>query len=110
MIPASDRLLRLLRSLSPVEAENRLMRVSDREIALSMRFLSQCDRAYLFSLVAAPKRRRIQDELALHKRLVIRPDQYQRTIDHLVELLGQERYSGSIRSYLRPLRDGRRKR
>ena len=82
------------------------MRISDREIALSMRYMKDADRSLLLALVAPEKRKRIMSELLLHKRLVIRADQYRKAIEHLIGLIKEERYGGSLGSYLRPVRRG----
>ncbi len=59
----NDRLAAALRALPPVEAQNRLMRLGDREIALSMMYMKMKDRGALLALLPAPKARRIADEL-----------------------------------------------
>jgi DNA-binding transcriptional ArsR family regulator len=96
-----------LRSLPPVAAQNCLMRLGDREIALSMMYMRDRDRAELLALLPDPKARRILAEIALHRRLVIRYDQYVAAVEHVLAGL-EERSRGAFRSYLRPRRPDRR--
>ncbi len=100
-------LLRRLRALAPVQAENRLMRVSDREIALAIFAMGPQERGRILSILAVEKRRRVEQETRLLRRLAIRPEQRRTAIAHLIQLVGSERYTGSLSGYLRPLARGR---
>ena len=102
----NDRLVAALRALGPVEAQNRLMRLSDREIALSMMYMGDRDRGALLALLPAPKAERINSEMRLHRRLVIRYDQYVTAVESVLSSLEQQR-RGTFRSYLRPRRSDR---
>lgn len=118
MIDYTQRLLRRFRVLSPVEAQNRLMAIPDRELALSMMYMEQADRELLFSKISREKCRRIEDELRLQGHLKIRSDQYRRAIELVTARLtliarepttpvnppGHEPRPAPLRSYLRPLR------
>ncbi len=102
----NDRLVATLRSLAPVAAQNCLMRRGDREIALSMMYMRERDRAAVLALVPQAKARRILAEMSLHRRLVIRYDQYVTAVEHVMAGLG-DRSPGAFRSYLRPRRPER---
>lgn len=102
----NDRLASALRALGPVEAQNRLMRLGDREIALSMMYMSDRDRGALLALLPPPKAQRVHDEMVLHRRLVIRYDQYVTAVNAVLSSL-QESRRAAFRSYLRPRRPGR---
>ncbi len=102
----NDRLVATLRALGPVEAQNRLMRLGDREVALSMMYMRDRDRGELLALLPPPKARRVHDEMVLHRRLVIRYDQYVAAVGVVLASL-QESRPGAFRSYLRPRRPER---
>ena len=100
----NDALVRLLRALPPVAVQNRLMRVSDREIALSMMYMQDADRSLVFSRLAARKVARLREELTLHARLRITYEQYRRAVESVVEALQGEKRGEGLRSYIRPTR------
>jgi hypothetical protein len=102
----NDRLVRALHALPPVEAQNRLLRLGDREIALSMMYMRDRDRGALLGLLPAPKTRRIAEEIALHRRLAIRYDQYVAAVDAVLAAL-EARARTVFSSYLRPRRPDR---
>ncbi len=102
----NQRLVRALRGLPRVDAQNRLMRLGDREIALSMMYMADTDRAALLGLLPQPKIHRISQELALHRRLAIRYDQYTAAVEAVLASL-EERGRRVFRSYLRPRRPER---
>lgn len=99
-----QRLIRIIRSLPPEVAQNRLLRTSDRELALSMMYLDDNERASILSMVSMQKERRIQEELTLHERLHITYKQYRIAIEHVIEKLMTARGNSSFKSYLRPRR------
>lgn len=96
------RLMALLRGLSAVEAQNRLMAMTDREIALCMLYMSAGDRSFIGSLLAPAKARRIEEERRLHRRLAIRGDQYRKTVENVIVKVGGEGRAEGFRSYIRP--------
>jgi len=118
MVDYKLRLLRRVRALAPVEAQNRLMAIPDRELALSMMYMDGAERELLYSKLSREKRRRIEDELRLQEHLKIRYDQYRRAIELVTERLtpmprrpekpaSPPEYSprpAPLRSYLRPIR------
>ena len=93
-----------MRSLPSVDAHNRLMRMTDREIGLAMMYMDHADRNHLLALVPGLKARRVQDELALQERLTIRYDQYVAAVNHVVQMLQAGTGEKTFRSYLRPRR------
>ena len=106
LLTPNDRLLHALNGLPHVEAQNRLMRLGDREIALSMMYMRDRDRVALLALLPAPKARRVAEEIALHRRLVIRYDQYVSAVSAVVAAL-EARARTVFASYLRPHRPRR---
>lgn len=104
----NDRLLSLVRKMPEAEAQNRLMRIADREIAVSMMYMREHDIAALLSFVAPAKARRVREELALQRHLAVRYEQYRRTIANVIGQLERAGAATPLRSYLRP-RSGQRK-
>ena len=100
----NDALVRLLRALPSVTVQNRLMRTSDREIALSMMYMQDADRSLVFGRLASGKVSRIRDEIALHGRLRITYDQYRRAVESVVKALQEGSRGDGLRSYIRPTR------
>lgn len=94
-------LLHLIRTSDPVVVQNALMRASDREVAMSMRFMepSECDD--VLSKVARSKARRIEEERLLQEHLRIRNDQYESAVTRVIDLLSG-RKARSVQSYIRP--------
>ncbi len=102
----NDRLVAALHALGAVEAQNSLMRLGDREIALAMMYMRDKDRGALLALLPVPKAQRITSEMRLHRRLVIRYDQYVTAVESVLASL-EQRGRAAFRSYLRPRRPER---
>ncbi|HUX12379.1 MAG TPA: hypothetical protein VMW87_05085 [Spirochaetia bacterium] len=121
MIDYTKRLLQLVKTLSPVDRQNRLMATPDRELALAMMYMDEPDRKKFLSVVSIAKRRRIEDELRLESHLSIRYEHFRRAMEavmvrlyHSATSVGDAASPGSsngrpapLRSYLRPRRDRR---
>jgi hypothetical protein len=97
------RLLKLLRSMPASEVQNRLMRITDREIAVSLLYLVQDERRYVLSFLGGAKRRRVEEEVEYTDRMRIRYPQYRIMIENVIAQLGGSG-GGPLRSYLRPVR------
>jgi len=98
-----ERLLKLLRNLPAAEAQNRLMRISDRELAICMLYMDPPNRGRLLGLLGSAKRQRVSQETGYVSHLRLRYPQYRQVIEKVIGVLsGYER--GSIRSYIRPVR------
>ncbi len=100
----NDILVRRLRSLPKVLVQNGLMRTGDRQIALSMMYMRDTERAYVFSLLPHAKVSRIQEELKLQNRLRITYDQYKKAVAAVSEGIARDRGTDSVKSYIRPVR------
>ena len=101
-------LVRKLGSLSKVVVQNRLMRVSDREIALSMMYMEDADRGRIFSILAPKKVVRIREELALISRLRVTYEQYSKAISSVTSVVEGEARETGLKSHIRPMPKGRR--
>ncbi len=99
------RLLKLLRLLPPAEVQNRLMRMSDREIAVSLLYLVREERNFLLSFLGGEKRRRVEEEIIYTDKMRIRYPQYRTMIESVIEQLSGSA-KGPLRSYLKPISRG----
>lgn len=93
----------LLHKGSHANLQNILMRVSDRELAICMLYLSEKDETFLLSFLPVVKQDRIKQEQSYLKKLNIRYPQYRTVIDDVILRL-QGAPGGGIRSYVRPRR------
>ncbi len=83
------------------------MTSSDRDLALSMMYLEDRERAALYARVSPAKVSRVHSELLLQQRLRIEYRQYRDAVERVIgRLRGAGRFS-STASYLRPRRAGR---
>lgn len=99
-----QRLIKLIRSLPPQEAQNRLMRVTDRELAISILYMEKPEQKLVLQRLGASKSRRVRQELDYVSHLRLRYPQYRDVIEQVIERISG-RSDGSIRSYIRPRRE-----
>jgi hypothetical protein len=100
----NQRLVGIVRRLPSVEAHNRLMGLTDREIAMCLAYMGDDDRCYFLNLLAPAKAGRIEEERRLQKRLNVRYDQYLKTIENVIRKVEKKGGAESFRSYIRPRR------
>ena len=100
----NDKLVKILKIRQGTGLVNKLLRISDRELALSMMYMHDNDRQLIFEILSAEKVKRIRSELLLHNRLQIRYMQYRMAIDHVLDMLTGEKAGYSLKSYLKPKR------
>ena len=98
------RLTGLLRSRPAVVVQNRLMSAADRDVALSMLYMSDADRGRILEKVSPAKQRRIVEELELHEHLQITTAQYEAAITSVIDALASDSVQSKVRSYIRPRR------
>ncbi|MFP4374458.1 MAG: hypothetical protein ACLFPO_09005 [Spirochaetaceae bacterium] len=98
------RLAELLRSRPPVVVQNRLMSAADRDLALSMLYMSGADRGRILEKVSPAKQRRIVEELELHEHLRITSAQYEAAITSVIDALVSDSVQSKLKSYIRPRR------
>lgn len=94
----------LIRSLSRVQVQNGLMRLSDREIALAMRRMDPEDRTFALSYLPEAKASRVKDELRYQTRLKVTDEQYRKVIGIVIEALSGGRRAEPSKSFIRPRR------
>lgn len=98
------RLIKILHSLSPAEAQNRLMRITDRNLAICTLYMEDFERTILLERLGKAKRDRVQQELGYVRHLRLRYPQYRSVIEQVIISLAGGR-DISPRSYIRPIRD-----
>ena len=64
----NDNLINQIRKTHKISIQNKLMGIKDREIALSMIYMKNFDRNYLFSMLSPVKSKRIHEELKMYNR------------------------------------------
>ena len=100
----NQRFLKLIRELEPVEAQNRLLRVADRELAIAMLYMEERERQELFAFLSPAKAKRVKEEYGFAERRAVRYDQYRVVIEGVITQLSRSGAGAPMRSYLRPRR------
>lgn len=101
MNPPDKVLADLIRSGSSASVQNILMRISDRELAISMIYMEKKDISLLLSFLPKVKQDRVKQEQGYVARLNLRYPQYRIVIDDVIlRLKGLS--GGGIQSYVRP--------
>jgi len=96
-------LLRYMRTLTGTEIQNRLMRLADRDIALSVLHLEEEEQSFVISFLGKTKRERVQQELSYIRRMRIQYDQYRSAMQRVLDTF-RKGGGSSRRSYIRPIR------
>jgi len=105
MTEAPDkRLIKILQSLSPAEAQNRLMRISDRNLAICTLYMEDVERNILLGRLGKAKRDRVQQERGYVEHLRLRYPQYRSVIEQVILSLAGGKDIGP-RSYIRPIKN-----
>jgi hypothetical protein len=82
------------------------MRIADRDFALALLTVEFPERELILSFVSPEKRRRVEEEINLARRLNIRPEHYKAAVQQVLGTIGSKSGGNSpaSRSYLRPVR------
>lgn len=99
-------LIQILKSLSAAEAQNRLMRITDRNLAICMLYMDDPDRNIVLDRLGKMKRERIKQELAYVQHLRLRYPQYKSVIEKVIVSIVAGK-DVAPQSYIRPLRNDR---
>ncbi len=97
-----NRILDLLRVIPAVDCQNRLMRVADKDLSLSLLYMSDEQRDRILTFVGAAKARRVLAELDRHRHTRILYAQYEVAAGVVAKVL-QGGSARSPRSYYRPV-------
>ncbi len=85
-----------------IEAQNILMKISDREIALSMLYMDQNEETIIFSILSAQKNKRIKEELFYQKNLKINYKLYCDITENLLKKFKKHKNNKNQKTYIRP--------
>lgn len=96
-----QRILDLLRVIPAVDCQNRLMRVADKDLSLSLLYMSEGQRNRILSFVGAAKSQRVLAELRRHEHTRILYTQYEVAALVVAKVL-QGGSAQAPRSYYRP--------
>lgn len=102
-----EELARTIRSLPRVQLQNRLMRLSAREIALAIRYLADADQDLVFAALPLRLAGRIREELVLQKRRRLAGPDRLVFVRQALASLQREAAPRSLGSYVRPYRQDR---
>ena len=97
-----QRLLVLLRGLGSVAAQNGLMRLGDRDLAIALTYMDRSERDRVLRLLSPAKAARVADELDYQSRLRITAQQYRTLVETVIAQL-RSGAAGATRSYVRPV-------
>jgi len=101
MIP-EDTLTALIRSQSKANLQNTFMRLTDKEVAVSIRRLDEEIRDNVLNILPPGKSERIREEMRLLKgRIRVPETKYLQIINHVIAVL-QGRSRGNVSSYIKP--------
>jgi Mg/Co/Ni transporter MgtE len=100
----TEQLAQTIRSMSPIQLQNRLMRISAREIAFALKLLGSDDRAIALRALPAPMVARIRDELELSKRRRLAGRDHLVYVRQMLASLVREEAPRGIGSFVRPVR------
>ena len=98
-----DRILALLRTLSAVDAQNRLLRLSDQNLALSLIYMADWQHDFVLGFIGPAKQRRVRLEIERQMRSRIVYDSYLRAAQTVIDTLEGET-AARQRTYYRPHR------
>ncbi len=102
------RLLKIIKGLTPAEAQNRLMRVTDRNLAICLLYMEEFERNLLLGKLGKMKRGRVEQELGYVKHLRLRYPHYRSVIEQVIISLAGGKDMGPS-SYIRPIKNDRRR-
>lgn len=99
---SEETLTALIQSQSKANLQNTFMRLTDREVAVSLRFIDEEPRQNVMNLLPRAKAERIREEMRLLRgRIKVPPKKYSEIINHVIAVL-QGRRRGNVSSYIKP--------
>ena len=101
-----EEILNILKYQNKITLQNILMKIPDREIAVSISVLKDFEKETIFSLLSPVKIRRIKDELKYQKKLDIRQDRYFKMVNKFLSYFAPGKKQFKDKSYIRPKRRG----
>lgn len=105
-VPPHQRVLDTLRALDPPTAQNRLLRVADRDLALAMIYMSDWQHDFVLRFVGGSKGDRVRQELDRYLHVRVTYEQHLIAVD-TVARVAEGRSAPTVRAYYRPIRPSR---
>ena len=97
-----DTLTALINTQAKAKLQNTFMRLTDKEVAVSLKRLEEDIQYKVFNVLPSAKSNRIVEEMRLLKGRVRVPEaKYQQIINHVIAVL-QGRSRGNVSSYVKP--------
>ena len=99
-----DRILAdLLVQINAAELQNRLFRLSNREIAVAMTYLSDRERRILFSAMPPEKNSLVLEEIRFQENVIVSRPFYLSVMKRVINILAGNSDDSFRKGYLRPL-------
>ena len=98
---AGHQFLKLIQSYPFAQAQNCLMRLTDRELAIAAMHLDEQETDYLFSFIPAGKKTRVAEEICYNRRLNVDDEQYNTITLNIIHRLTSNRPLPKTGSYIR---------
>lgn len=97
-----ETLTALIKTQSKANLQNTFMRLTDREVAISLKLIDEEIQEMVFSHLPYNKTSRIKEEMRLLKtRIKVPPLKYGQVIEHVIAVL-QGKSRGNVSSYIKP--------
>ncbi len=106
MMNVREEILKIVKYQSKVTLQNMLMKIPDREIAVSIMALEDREKELFFSLLSPAKVLRLKEELQYQEKLDIRHDRYLKIVNKFLSYFEPGKKQFKNQSYIRPKRPG----
>ena len=103
------RFISTLRRTDPVRAQNILLSIPSKDIAVACKGLSEGELEEVLRLLGRKKQRDLEEEIGFLRRIRISSEQYKHIIEPILTSLDTGKGPGGSRKYFRPIRPGGRK-
>jgi Mg/Co/Ni transporter MgtE len=99
-----EEIIKILTHQNRITLQNVLMKIPDREIAVSLSVLNIAEKEKVFALLSPEKRKRVEEEFKYQEKLDIRHDRYLKIINKFLSYFEPGKKQFRNHSYIRPKR------
>ncbi len=103
-VDATQRIISAVEAVGHVTAQNKLMGVNDRDLAIAVERMSEDEQGIIFANISRSKRQRIEEEIERQSHVNVTHGQYILSAEAVVAALLSRKPGYSTKSYLRPRR------
>ena len=103
-IDATARIITAVEAVGHITAQNKLMGVNDRDLAIALERMSEDERHVIFANISRSKRQRVEEEIERQSHVNVTYAQYILSAEAIVATLLSKKPGYSTKSYLRPRR------